>query len=142
MQVHVFLEVRGRAELMAKLVSAATGIDYSWKDILACGDRIYTVEYAMQRRFGLRKESDYLPEINFNEPIRDGPKKGTVLDKEKFGKMLREYYEIRGYDEEGIPTSEKLEELGLKDVAEDLKKCCIPKASVANVKEKKQAGRR
>lgn len=107
---------------IAKLATALTGIQYSWQDILECGDRIWTVEYAMQRRFGLRRKDDFPPDRFFEEPIPTGPNKGAVLDREKYEKMLIEYYHIRGYDDEGIPTREKLEELGLKDIADDLEK--------------------
>jgi aldehyde:ferredoxin oxidoreductase len=103
---------------MAKLVSAATGIDYTWEDILTVGERIYAVEYALQRRFGLGKDSDEPPVRFFEEKS----KSGFVLDREKFETSRSQYYEIRGYDKSGVPTAEKLKELGLEDVNEDLRK--------------------
>lgn len=103
---------------MAKLVSAATGIDYTWEDILTVGERIYAVEYALQRRFGLGKESDQPPVRFFEEKS----KSGYVLDRKKFETSRSQYYEIRGYDESGVPSAEKLKELGLDDVNEDLRK--------------------
>jgi len=106
--------------MMARLVSAVTGIDYTWKDIMECGDRVYTLEYAILRRYGLGRESDFPPERFFNEPVPDGPKKGAILNKDKYEKMLDEYYKIRGYTSEGVPTKEKLESLGLNEVAKDL----------------------
>jgi len=108
--------------LMAKLLSAVTGVEYDWKEVMQCGERIYTVEYAMQRRFGWRRIDDHPPERAFKEPIPSGPHKGKVLDREKYEKMLDEYYEVRGYDKEGIPTLETLQRLGLQDIADDLKK--------------------
>ena len=45
------------------------------------------------------------------EPIASGPSNGEICELDK---MLPEYYRLRGWDEEGIPTKEKLEELGLK----------------------------
>jgi aldehyde:ferredoxin oxidoreductase len=116
--------------LMAKLFSTGTGITYSWRDMLQAGERIYVLEYAIQRRFGFRRKDDYPPIRFFEEPIRDGLNRGEILKKEEYDKMLSEYYNIRGFDSEGVPTKEKLEELGLKDVAEDLvrrgiiKGCC------------------
>lgn len=101
---------------MARLVSALTGREYSWQEILACGDRIYTVEYAIQRRYGLRKGDDLIPVRFFEEPLPNG----AAIDREKYLRMLEEYYEIRGYDGQGVPSREKLEQLGLKDVADDL----------------------
>ena len=49
-------------------------------------------------------------------------RKGEVLEKDKFEKMKDEYYELRGWDvATGLQTRGRLEELGLSDVAEDLK---------------------
>ncbi|MDD3853081.1 MAG: aldehyde ferredoxin oxidoreductase C-terminal domain-containing protein, partial [Syntrophomonadaceae bacterium] len=45
-----------------------------------------------------------------NEPMKDGPHKGRVVELDV---MLPEYYSLRGWDEEGVPTPEKLQELGL-----------------------------
>jgi aldehyde:ferredoxin oxidoreductase len=44
------------------------------------------------------------------EPLTSGPAKGRVVDLEK---MLPEYYRIRGWGGDGIPTAEKLSALGL-----------------------------
>lgn len=107
---------------IAKLATALTGIQYNWQDILKCGERIWTVEYAIQRRYGLRRKDDFPPDRFFEEPIPDGMNRGAVLDREKYENMLIEYYHIRGYNDEGIPTRQKLEELGLKDIADDLEK--------------------
>jgi aldehyde:ferredoxin oxidoreductase len=52
------------------------------------------------------------------EPIT---KKGTVVDREKFAQMLSEYYELRGWDKSsGLQTKQKLTELDLEDIAQDL----------------------
>ncbi|MBT3189592.1 MAG: hypothetical protein HN736_02800 [Anaerolineae bacterium] len=48
---------------------------------------------------------------NYNEPLPDGPAKGQV---NRLSDMLPEFYEARGWDENGWPTGEKLKELGLE----------------------------
>jgi aldehyde:ferredoxin oxidoreductase len=57
-------------------------------------------------------------------PGKDGEpisKKGTVVDREKFAEMLREYYELRGWDaESGLQTKQKLLDLDLEDIVEGL----------------------
>jgi len=105
-------------EHMARLVSAATGEPFSWQDMLDIGDRIYTIEYAIQRRLGLGREDDLLPERFFEEPTPDG----DIIDRQKYERMLDEYYHLRGYDQEGRPTRIKLEALGIPDVADDLER--------------------
>jgi aldehyde:ferredoxin oxidoreductase len=96
------------------------GLNYTWKDLLECGTRIYNVERAMQARFGLRRKDDYPPVRCFEEPVPSGPLQGAVLDREKYEDLLSAYYLYRGWSEEGIPDREALESLGLKDVADDL----------------------
>ncbi len=56
----------------------------------------------------------------FDEPVREGPFKGTTLDREKYDRMLQLYYDKRGWDDRGIPTKGTLAKLGLGDVAQEL----------------------
>jgi len=103
---------------MSKLVSALTGLDLTWQDMLDAGERIYTIEYAMQRRLGLGRRDDLPPQRFFDEVLPTG----AVLDRDKYQLMLDEYYDLRGYDRDGRPTRSRLEALGLKDVADDLER--------------------
>jgi aldehyde:ferredoxin oxidoreductase len=52
----------------------------------------------------------------------DGPGKGFRITNEALNKMLDEYYSLRGWDSNGIPTEGKLKELKLDFVIEDLRK--------------------
>lgn len=105
-------------ERMARLLSAATGVAFTWEDILRAGERIYTVEYAMQRRLGLRRKDDYPPVRFMSEVLPTG----DVVDPDGYELMLDEYYALRGYDSEGRPTLAKLKELGLESIAADMAK--------------------
>ncbi|MGQ4891341.1 MAG: aldehyde ferredoxin oxidoreductase family protein [Candidatus Njordarchaeia archaeon] len=58
----------------------------------------------------------------FYEPIPSGPKKGKILEKEKVKRMLKQYYEEVGYDENGLPKPEALKKLGLEDALGALEK--------------------
>jgi aldehyde:ferredoxin oxidoreductase len=95
-------------------------VEYGWRRILECGERIYNVERVMQARYGCRRRHDYVAPRFFKEPLPQGPRKGEVLSREEYDRMLSEYYDARGWTGEGLPTRRKLEELGLRDVAEDL----------------------
>ncbi len=88
----------------AKLLSAATGINYRSEDILRIGERIYNLERLFNIRAGIGGEEDTLPEKVF------GGK--NALSKDVFEDMLRQYYEFRGW-KDGVPTKEKLQKLGL-----------------------------
>ena len=72
-------------------------------------------------REGLTRKDDEWPARFYEEPIADGVAKGTVLSREKMEGLLDEYYELRGWNQTtGVPTREKLVELGLDDVADEL----------------------
>jgi len=98
---------------LAKIFTKITGVKMDGDTLMKAGERIYNVERLFNIREGLRREHDYWCERMYMEPLPDGPYKGEVVDKEKYGKMLSSYYRVRGWDEEGIPTEEKLRELGL-----------------------------
>jgi aldehyde:ferredoxin oxidoreductase len=69
------------------------------------------------------RKDDYPPPRELNEPIPSGSKKGWKLDREKWDALLDEYYEIHGWDKKtSYPTRRSLEELDLKEIADDLEK--------------------
>lgn len=107
---------------MTRLFNLATGLDYDVDRMIKAAERIYNVERAFLVRLGVTRKDDYPPERFFAEPIPSGPAKGQILDREKYDKMLDEYYQLRGWTRQGVPTREKLEELGLKHIADDLEK--------------------
>ncbi|MBA7677787.1 hypothetical protein ES703_86051 [subsurface metagenome] len=63
-------------------------------------------------REGINREDDMLPGRLF-EPIESGPKKGITINKDDFLKARDLYYQLAGWDEEGVPTYSKLLELDL-----------------------------
>ena len=98
------------ADEYGALAAAATGWDIDGNEVLKIGERIWNLERLFNLRDGFSKADDTLPERLLKEPMPDGPNKGTV---HKLGELLPEYYEVRGWDESGVPTEEKKKELGL-----------------------------
>ncbi|KYK35050.1 MAG: aldehyde ferredoxin oxidoreductase family protein [Theionarchaea archaeon] len=96
------------------LLNAATGWDYSKEKFIKAGERIWNLIRLYNIREGLVREDDGLPERIYTDPLPEGPAKGRKLPKEDFGIMLREYYEVRGWEENGVPKEETLQRLGLK----------------------------
>jgi len=93
------------------LVDAATGLGYgSSKNLERVGERVYNLTRLFNLREGFTSRDDTLPERLLREPMRAGPAKGLVVNLEP---MLKEYYQLRGWDEAGVPTRSKLNELGL-----------------------------
>ena len=99
---------------LAQLFSAATGVEMSGDDLMKIGERICNVEKVLNVRAGMRRKDDTLPRIFFVE--KETPWGPTGMSEAKFQAMLDEFYKFRGWDEEGIPTKGKLEELGLGDI--------------------------
>ncbi|MBN1931097.1 MAG: aldehyde ferredoxin oxidoreductase family protein [Desulfobacterales bacterium] len=102
----------GGEEIAAQL-AALTGVDYTAEKILECGDRIYNLERLFNIKAGFSKDDDTLPPRLLNDPIPAGPAKGHV---NRLFEMLPAYYKTRGWDENGVPTQEKIEDLGLDKV--------------------------
>ena len=100
----------GPLESLVPCSSAATGIDYTIDDFVKIGERTWNLERLFNLKAGLTKADDTLPKRLLKEAHKEGPSKGVVV---QLDKMLPVYYRERGWDEEGIPTAEKLAELGL-----------------------------
>ena len=93
----------GEGELAAML-SHVTGKKYTGEDMLTAGERIFNLERMFNLKAGFSRKDDMLPERFFGE---DG------IDMDEFGKAISEYYHFRGWDDDGIPTEEKLKRLGI-----------------------------
>ncbi len=99
---------------LASMLSAATGIEFDGGALLTAADRVYTLEHVYNIRCGWKRTDDTLPQEYFSRPLSNGPLKGFQLEKDKFEKILSEYYQYRGWDSEtGIPTAARLKELGI-----------------------------
>ncbi|MBS4031848.1 MAG: aldehyde ferredoxin oxidoreductase family protein [Clostridiales bacterium] len=98
------------AQEYADLLTAATGIAYSAEDVLAAGERCFNVERMFNLAEGYSIADDTLPKRLLEDPMPDGPTKGYV---HPLKEMLPKYYEVRGWDAQGIPTEEKKKALGL-----------------------------
>ncbi|NLU49143.1 MAG: aldehyde ferredoxin oxidoreductase family protein [Syntrophomonadaceae bacterium] len=102
----------GLPEIAAE-IRCATGIDYTDEQILQAGERIWNLERLFNLQAGFTAQDDTLPPRLLNEPMKGGPHQGQVV---RLDVMLKEYYELRGWDQDGVPTPAKLEELGLSPV--------------------------
>jgi len=105
---------------ISEMLEAVTGMRTSPEELMKIGERINNLERAFNVREGLTRKDDILPRRCLEEPVQEGPAKGLVLSEDKLDIMLNEYYGARGWNEKGIPQKDKLLELGLNDVAEQL----------------------
>ena len=104
------------ANELAEMVRVTTGFDFTLKDLLACGERTWLLKRGLGNMMGVRSRDDRLPG-RILTPLKDGAAAGSVPDVEK---LLREYYEIRGLNEDGRPKKEVLIKAGLEDLAKKL----------------------
>ncbi len=100
-------------ESYVRMINAATGWDLDLAELERIGERICTLERAFNVREGISRKDDTLPWRVQHEPMSDGPSKGTFCPPEELDQMLDEYYELRGWSKDGIPTPERLRALGL-----------------------------
>ncbi len=103
-------------EEWTKLIKLATGLELSIEQLYEIGERIYTQERMFNVREGFTRKDDYPPERMFREGTQAENvtvPKGTKLDIEKYNELLTKYYEVHGWNEDGIPKEETIKKLGL-----------------------------
>jgi aldehyde:ferredoxin oxidoreductase len=93
-------------DFQVRFLQASTGIDYTIAELIKIGNRIYTLERLFNMREGISRKDDNLPERFLKEPLKGG----RIVPLED---LLDEYYHVRQWDENGIPTEELLHDLNL-----------------------------
>lgn len=96
------------------MVNHVTGFDYTLEEVMAMGRRLWYLKRGLTNLFGARAGEDRLPK-RLMTPLEEGPSQGSLPDMEQ---MLKEFYTMRGFDEDGIPGKEILMNLGLETLAE------------------------
>jgi aldehyde:ferredoxin oxidoreductase len=98
---------------ITEAVNLVTGWHWKWEDLMEAGDRIFNLKRLYSTRLGVSRKDDQLP-----HRILTLEKRGEELPNipaEAFQKMLDEYYEIRGWTRDGLPTAETLSALDLSE---------------------------
>jgi benzoyl-CoA reductase subunit BamB len=93
---------------LPKFIAAGAGVEMDEDTLSQAAKRYRTLVRAINIRRGMRRKDEKPPEDHWR-------KRFPELEKE----LLDTYYEFKGWDDDGIPTKESLEELGLGYVAED-----------------------
>ena len=103
--------------LIAKLpevIEAITGTKYTEDELLKIGERIHNMKGAFNAREGVTRKDWLLPQRILEEPIVDGPSKGSKISVDEMNSMLDDYMKARGWTSDGTPTPEKLAELEIE----------------------------
>ena len=98
------------ADEYAALLSHAVGREYTVDQFMEAGERLFNLKRMMNVAMGVSREDDTLPERLLTTPMPEGPVAGHLPETEK---MIDEYYQLRGWNPDGVPADEKLSELGL-----------------------------
>ncbi len=94
----------------ARLLSAVHEKEYTEKDAIRIGERIWNLERLYNLKAGFSAKDDTLPPRLVKEPHQIGASRNMLV---KLSKLLSEYYEVRGWTENGVPESSTLESLNI-----------------------------
>lgn len=97
------------AELLVTWLNCITGWDLTKEELVTIGERIYNLKRMYLVRDGQSRKDDKLPP-RMRKRRMTGGSANNIPD---IDSMLDRYYELRGWDEFGIPTKETLERLDL-----------------------------
>lgn len=101
------------AEEAANFLSLATGFNYTAYSFLKTGERIWNLARVFNNREGIIRKDDIIAKRFLTEPLMEGAQKGAIITPDYFNQMLDYYYNERGWNNDGIPTTEKLDSLNL-----------------------------
>jgi aldehyde:ferredoxin oxidoreductase len=104
------------ADDMAELLASSSGFDYTFTELVECGERIWHMKRGVSNLMGVTAADDTLPK-RLLTPTTEGPAAGSKIDLEL---MLKDYYPARGLNPDGRPSKETLDRLGLSDLAAKL----------------------
>ena len=91
-------------------MDAALPGTWSVDKLLEVGERIWNLERQFNLQAGFTAKDDTLPKRLLKDAAKTGPAKGLVAGLDK---MLPEYYQLRGWTKDGVPTDETLSRLAL-----------------------------
>jgi aldehyde:ferredoxin oxidoreductase len=112
----------GKFDDLANYYTLATGIPMTAEELREAGERISNLGRLFNIREGFTRKDDHLPPKIMSTPIPDDTvSKGSFITQKELDFMLDDYYAHRGWTREGVPTLEKLKDLGLDDLADIVK---------------------
>jgi aldehyde:ferredoxin oxidoreductase len=115
-----FVSERGFGSMLnehyPRMINAVTGWDLSLEDVERIGERIWNLERAFNVREGVGREQDVLPHRVMHEPVPEGMHQGMHCPPDELGGMLDDYYALRGWTSDGVPTAERLQSLELAEL--------------------------
>lgn len=117
-----WVEIGFELEHYPEVFRYITGFEYSQEELMKISEKVWNLTRAFAWRevadFG--RKYDYPPARFFEETVTSGPNAGDCLSKDALEYLLNDYYTLRGWDENGLPTKDKLSQMGLEFVGKEL----------------------
>ncbi len=95
-----------------QIARAATGWTTTWAEMLAAAERANVMARVFNLREGMDVSDEVLPK-RFFQPFTSGPLAGKASDPEDWERAKKTAYALSGFDENGVPTAERLMKLGI-----------------------------
>ncbi|MBL6959032.1 MAG: aldehyde ferredoxin oxidoreductase, partial [Rhodospirillales bacterium] len=95
---------------IAPQIDGACEGDWTAEKLLEVGERVWNLERQFNIAAGFTGKDDSLPKRLLKDAAKTGPAKGKVSE---LGKMLPEYYDLRGWTKDGVPSNETIKRLAL-----------------------------
>lgn len=105
-----FIQIALGISTFTEMLNYVTGWNYTDEQLIEVGKRIYTLERKFNCEAGLRRKDDMLPPRFLNEKLEEGSSRDRVV---MLNEMLDRYYQLRGWDSEGVPLEETIQKLSL-----------------------------
>ena len=96
---------------LREIFNNITGWDWDYSDMVDTGKRVFTIQRTINVLDGISKKDDTLPS-KIKKAAKEGPRKGKAPVPHK--KILNEYYKLRKWDSNGIPTKSAFSEVGIE----------------------------
>ena len=100
-------------ERMAEVLTMFLDREVTAEELTVIGERVYNLSRLFNEREGFTRKDDYLPKRIYNDKMTKGKARDISIPLEDYDRMLSEYYNLRGWDENGLITAEKKKELSL-----------------------------
>ena len=100
-------------EQMGMLMKHLWKRDVSEEEMTQVGERVWNLGRLFNLREGAVRADDNVPKAWLEKPFTKGAAADKIIGVERFNKVLGEYYSLRGWDKNGVPTEAKLTELGI-----------------------------
>lgn len=105
-----FLQFALSLSTFTEMLNVVTGIDITEEELMKIGTRIYNLERKFNSEAGFTRADDTLPPRFLSEKLPSGASRNRLVELDR---MLDEYYQLRGWNNNGVPEEDTLKELDI-----------------------------